>query len=52
MATPPRACTPANAESPAPVEGFGDALGPQAANAHARYRIELLRIEPPIRDGA
>jgi hypothetical protein len=51
MATPPRACTPANAESPGPVEGFGDALGPQAAKAHARYRyrIELLRIEPPIR---
>jgi hypothetical protein len=47
MATPPRACTPANAESLA-SRGIGGALGLQAAKAHARYTIELLRIEPPI----
>ncbi len=49
MATPPRACTPAKAESPALIEAFGEALGPQAAKANARCTIELLRIEPPTR---
>jgi hypothetical protein len=49
MATPPRACTPANAESPALIEGFGEALEVQAAKANVRCTIELLRIEPPIR---